>query len=255
MIESHIEEVESRWYGRMQILREDAEMSAAVRSGALWERKLVKAFSQHLSAGGAAVDVGANFGCHTVVLAHLVGARGHVLAYEPQPLLADMLQANTAAPDAEVAVRRVAAGSSAATIPVVFPDYSSSPNPGGWSIDLGSGRSRPHRIELDNRTHDLSVVRLDDDIDAHGRRGVDLIKIDVEGMELDVLAGARDVLSVDGPALFVETRDHRDAIDVFLAALGYCSLVSVGTPAGADYASVPLEREGFLRTSLDLLEA
>lgn len=246
-----VEEVDSPWYGRIRILRRDAEMGAAVRAGALWERRLVRVYTAHVDPGSTVVDVGANIGCHSIVLASLVGPRGRVVAYEPQPLPAALLAANTAALAADVRVRRVAVGRTPGTMSVFFPDYEASANPGGWSLEVGAGNETKQRVELSDAPEEVAVVRLDDEGDALGRRGVALIKIDVEGMELGVLEGAAGLLTSDGPAIFVETREHREAVDDFLASVGYCRLEAVGTPAGADYATVPASRRGRLLASLE----
>lgn len=248
---SLVEEVDSPWYGRIRILVGDEEMSAAIRAGALWERRLVEVYTAHVRAGSTAVDVGANIGCHTIILASLVGPRGRVLAYEPQPLLAGLLRANTAGAAAGIEVRQAAVGESAGTARVSLPDYETSGNPGGWSLAVGSGKEVKRRIVLGDEPEDVDVVRLDDEDAVSSDGAVDLIKIDVEGMELDVLQGGARLLAAHQPAIFLETRDHRHEIDEFLASIGYCRLEAVGTPAGADFASVPESRREVLRASLE----
>ena len=56
-----------------------------------------------------------------------------------------------------------------------------------------------------------------------GERPVALMKIDVEGMELDVLRGATQILTRDRPLLYIEASDdaQRQLIDSFLVAFGY----------------------------------
>lgn len=84
-----------------------------------------------------------------------------------------------------------------------------------------------------------------------GLNRVDLVKVDVEGMELDVLQGATRLLISEQPAIFLETREHRVEIDEFLVAIGYCPLEAVGTPAGADYATAPASHRERLLSSLE----
>ena len=88
--------------------------------------------------GSVAIDIGANIGCHTSMLASLVGETGRVIAYEPQPLLAQILRLNTASKPADVVVRPVAVGATRGTVSVMLPDYGSAENPGGWSLRLVS---------------------------------------------------------------------------------------------------------------------
>jgi FkbM family methyltransferase len=250
------EEVDSPQYGKIRVLRRDVEMSEAVRRGLLWERKLAGLFSRHVRAGSAVADVGANIGCHTIVLAHLVGSAGCVVAYEPQPLLARLLAHNVSSCEAVVDVRRVAVGGALGARRVTLPDYETAENPGGWSLEIGTDGAEDRRVPHGSETAAVDVVRLDDDLAPRlGDRPLDLLKMDVEGAELDALAGAERILASEGPLLVVETRRHLEALDGILAGVGYCSLVAVGTPAGADYAAVPRRREAALRASLASLEA
>jgi FkbM family methyltransferase len=235
-----IEAIDSPWYGRMLVVKSDREMSEAVRRGLLWERALVSAFGEVLAPGEAAIDIGANIGCHTLALADLVGAAGAVVAYEPQPFLTRLLESNTRDAAAEIVVRPIALGAEAATHTVSFPDYASAANPGGWSPAVGDRTEKKPRVPLEETARSVSVERLDDDLpDRVGSRRVGLIKVDVEGMEVDVLRGAAGVIAEHRPALFIETREHRDDIDRLLAPLGYGPLQRVDTPAGADFVAMP----------------
>ena len=76
-----------------------------------------------------------------------------------------------------------------------------------------------NRLNLDD-AGDISVIPLDTLSEGHVVR---LIKIDVEGMELDVLRGATQTLTRDRPLLYIEASDdaQRQLIDGFLTAFGY----------------------------------
>src|SRR5439155_26390264 len=57
-----------------------------------WEMWLTMFFIQHLRPGMTVIDVGANFGCYSVLFGALVEANGHVYAMEPNPAVAAKLR-------------------------------------------------------------------------------------------------------------------------------------------------------------------
>ena len=59
-----------------------------------YEPHMRRLFNRLTGPGGVALDVGANVGAHTLTLSRLVGAAGHVLAFEPNPAIRKRLQAN-----------------------------------------------------------------------------------------------------------------------------------------------------------------
>lgn len=235
------ETVESRWYGTMRVLRNDQEMSAAVRRGLLWERSLVEAYRSDVGPGDVVVDVGANIGCHTVSLASIVAEDGIVVAYEPQPFVASLLERNTRDRKASVVVRRAAVGATPGRVTVAPPDYGAAENPGGWSLDIGSRRTADRRVQLGVASIDVDVVTLDAEVDTWdiGARRIAMIKIDVEGAEVDVVRGAMEVLARHRPILYVEAREHVSELSRILGGLGYGPLTLVDTPARADYRAAP----------------
>ena len=166
-------------------------------------------FRQILRPGDIAVEVGANIGAHTVFLAKAVGETGAVLALEPQRLVYQMLCANVALNSlTNVWTTQLAAGSAAGTIHVPVLDPRSSQNVGG--LPLG-GEGAGGDV--------VGVVRGDD----LGIGRCRLLKVDVEGMELDVLKGFAGVIAKHSPAMYVENdRPDRSAELVrYIDSLGY----------------------------------
>jgi len=139
--------------------------------------------------GDTLIDVGAHIGTHAVPLARHLTPRGRLIAYEPQPVMAALLEANLALNDipwVEVRLAAVGAAPGRVVLPVV--DYTrAGQNFGGVSL-LGA-----------HSEGDLPLERLDD----LGARPA-VIKIDVEGMELDVLKGAAATIADARPALYLE---------------------------------------------------
>ena len=168
----------------------------------------LRALGQLLPPAGTVIDVGANIGVHSVFFARTVGPQGRVLAFEPQRQAFQLLSANAALNGlTQLRCERAAVGPKRGEILVPDLDPDAANNFGGISLnDEGGGEPVP-------------VLRLDDfDLAA-----CDLIKIDVEGMECEVLAGARDTAILHAPLLYVENdrRENSAALIELLFSLDY----------------------------------
>src|SRR5258708_33505318 len=135
------------------------------------------------------VEVGANVGMLTVPLARLAGPGGKVIAFEPQRIVYQMLCGNVALNAlSNVIAHNSAAGRAAGSITVPPVDYGNMGNFGGVSL---GGSAEGETVALVT-------------IDQLGLAKCDFMKIDVEGMELDVLEGAATTLQQFRPRLYVE---------------------------------------------------
>lgn len=169
------------------------------------ELQLLKPF---LAPGDTVVDIGANIGTHTLGFAEFVGASGRVIAFEPQRLIYQCLCANLALNNlAHVWALQVGVSDRQATMSVPQVDYNFDGNFGGIALcESGNGEQVPI-VCLDD--YNLTVCRL--------------IKIDVEGMEYQVLKGAHKTISALKPVLYVENNksDRSDELITFIEQLGY----------------------------------
>lgn len=126
--------------------------------------------------GDCAVDVGANIGETTIILSRCVGARGTVYAFEPHPKVFSYLQGNLRLNACRnVLARRVAVG----------PDA-------GYVSFLDSKWDDMNRVVSDGPI-EVECSTLDRQLPEDAR--VAFLKIDVEGLEVGVLAGATRTLS------------------------------------------------------------
>ncbi len=148
----------------------------------------------YLLPGDVLYDVGANIGYFTVIAASRVGASGRVVAFEPSDEIANRLERNVELNNlSNVEVRREAASRERRMVTLVAPPEESH-NSGLARVELSG--SAPGAL--------VRAVRLD---------GIELptpalIKVDVEGHELDVFAGAQGLLrSSEPPALIFEAFD------------------------------------------------
>jgi len=215
-----------------------------------WMGGDVPRLARHIRPGMTVVDVGANIGYYTLVFAGLVGPRGRVLAFEPDPDLyaaavenvrrngkAEIVQLHRCALGAQTAVMHLLRG----------------------HVNSGDNRLR-REVPHSPRAVAVPVKRLDDVI---GGAAVDVIKIDVQGWECDVLEGMSGTLARHAASIKVyfefwprgireAGRNPMDAVAMLRRA--GCSLYRRGSEAPLSDA----ELEQFCRnagrlTSLNLL--
>ena len=171
--------------------------------------------------GVLALDGGANIGVHTIEWARHMHAWGRVLSFEAQEIVYYALAGNIALNNCLNARARLAAlGERPGELIVPQPDYFTPASFG--SLEL---RQHAHTEDIGQRiSYDpsagTSVPMIS--IDSLGLARLDLLKLDVEGMELDVLRGARQTLLSCKPVLTVEViKSDRAAIEGMLGELGY----------------------------------
>ena len=184
-------------------------------------KKLVKAPSPRI------VEVGANIGNHVVWYAqHLDASR--IYPVEPNPEALTLLNQNIAANGIDTVIDRRGMG-------------------------YGAGKSTgTFRTQTDNADN-LGATRLVADetggietktLDAMmGDEKVDFIKIDAEGMELDVLEGARDLIARDKPVIWVEVlrENMLGFAQSWCKSAGYRIVDSTTYVNTIDYFAIPKE--------------
>jgi FkbM family methyltransferase len=192
-----------------------------------YEPVVTGAVRQLLRAGDVAVDVGANHGWHSLVMAHAVGPKGSVHAIEPIPSLAAALRRNLALnPSLEVQVHAVAVGAEDGTLELhVFEDL-----PHGHTSAATLGRER-------YETHEVPCRRLDKLLSCDPA----LVKVDVEGYEPEVVAGASGLLSVQRPPMWLIEVNRETA-----AAFGRRPDAALAPLEDYGYAIFRVEKQGFV---------
>jgi FkbM family methyltransferase len=152
-------------------------------------------FRKYLKPGDTAIDVGANYGLFTLALAQIVGADGHVCAFEPNKKLYTFWS--------ETQVQR-----GLWTIYWSFLGMGKERTPGALRRDpRGSGGTQIIPWDRENHRDEdgVAIITLDHWV-SHGNthRPIKAIKIDAEGMDVDVLLGATTILKEDRPAVIFE---------------------------------------------------
>jgi FkbM family methyltransferase len=166
-------------------------------------------FRQLLRPGDVAIDAGANIGALTVPIARAVGPRGEVHAFEPQRQCFQILCANVALANLEnVRCYWAGVGDDDNCLAVPLINHAEPGNYGALRLGHDADwRPRIDRVRYDN----VPLVALDRHHRDHPTR---LLKIDVEGMELDVLEGAAELIEEHGPFIYLENNSRSHAADL-----------------------------------------
>jgi FkbM family methyltransferase len=224
----------------------------AIRFPARWSRYYPSAYESAKTAflrerapkGATALDLGAHIGLFSVQLARSVGPSGRVVSFEPAPRTAAVLRRTIRCNDltSVVSVRQVAVSGARRRGEVEL-------------FETGDECSNASSLVRTDRTRDsvrVAATTLDDLVDDE-RLTVAVMKIDIEGAELEVLEGAPVLLSHQRPAMTIEVhplelrasrRDPREVFDV-LADHGYALTEGVR----------PLDRASFDRAGCFEIQA
>ena len=170
------------------VQRRDNEFARTIIATHDYEPHVRRAVRERLEAGDVVVDVGANVGCIALMAATLVGERGLVAAVEPNPDNLQMLYAGMVLNGiGNVQVLPYAASTTRAVV-------SLSDNTSNTHL-VAARPPGPRRVYT-------QTVPLDETLAGLPR--LDLVKMDVEGHEIDAFDGFRASIERHRPALVIE---------------------------------------------------
>ena len=168
-----------------------------------FEPDAVRCYERLLQPGDVGIDIGANIGAHTLVMARAVGPGGRVLAFEPTAYAHAKLQTNLALnPELvpRVTLRQLLlTDTRGAAVPETI--YS------GWPLAHEEGL-HPEHLGKAHSTEGAGSSTLDEAVKAAGIGKVAFVKLDVDGHELSVLRGATATLAASRPPILVELCPH-----------------------------------------------
>ncbi|MFE4196516.1 FkbM family methyltransferase [Paenarthrobacter sp. NPDC056912] len=171
-----------------------------------YEEAMLIDIADGVAAGDLVLDVGANCGNHTLYLACVAGAE--VQAFEPDVELCGVIRSSASlnGVDSLVTVHEVGVGDAEGFGRIV------------QTAENNRGAQRLQRVSSEE--NGTTIIRLDD---LEFSKPVRAMKIDVEGMELDVLNGAKLLIERDRPEIYVEcqTRQDFERIHTWLAQYDY----------------------------------
>ena len=153
--------------------------------------------------GKTVFDIGGYEGIYTLFFARAVGARGHVVTFEPNPVNYALIRQNVELNDfRNFTLKSIALADRKGSADLLFPirEPARGTLRADYQADLAS-RFQSRKVTVDVDTLDNQLTDLP---------APDFIKIDVEGAELEVLRGMQKLIREYRPALFIEVHTGVD---------------------------------------------
>lgn len=175
-------------FGTLYLDEADTVVTPGLVAIGEWEPGLTSYFGAYLKPGMTFLDLGAHVGYFSCLAGRLVGPRGLVVAFEPNPRNYELLLANV--------------WRNGLTNVVCFP-WAVSDHPGLVSLYLSEGNSGDHRIFETAGRGSVPVRAVALDTLEVLRPPVDVVKVDVQGAEEAVFRGAERLLAASPEALVV----------------------------------------------------
>lgn len=202
----------------------------------MWEPSITSWVLDLLGPGDVFVDVGANVGYHAIQAALRVGPTGRVVAFEALPVTAQRLRQNVVVNGVAIDVHECVASDSPGAKRMFREAFG----------NVGHSNTAGGRFLVED---DVVVAKtVDSVVGPELRARIKLVKVDVEGDELNVLRGMRGLLTSlpDGASVLVEVspdglrRRNQNVDEIFdlMSSLGFVFSVVHNDYDVADYAPV-----------------
>lgn len=212
-------EYQSRLFEIQGVSSDDHIYKKITRSGTFYEIDLLtyiyrlKSFIYSDKYTNVALDVGANIGNHSIFFGSFMA--DHLIAIEPNPKVLSQLRHNLSKNLSHYTLYETAVGEKQGKGAIAVPE--------NMGNNIGAAK-----INLQHADGNIDITTLDAVFSAWKNQqtnaiAVPLIKIDVEGMEIAVLKGAKSILQAYKPHIFAEaaTKEEFQKIYAYLHPLGY----------------------------------
>lgn len=188
----------------------DESVIKAVKKSRIWEKTIISLYQTYINKGDVVLDIGGYLGTSTIPFSLLVGDKGKVLTYEPQPLIYNLLEKTIE----ENNLHNVQ----------LFNKGVYSSNGSVDFIENNTGKAGINGFrKLTAKSNKISIDTIT--IDSLNLDKIDFIKIDTEGAEWEVLKGAHHSINKFKPMLHIETfmkrKNNKEKLEQFCNDYGY----------------------------------
>ncbi|MDP8298691.1 MAG: FkbM family methyltransferase [Candidatus Tantalella remota] len=159
-----------------------------------YDKSMLGVIDNFVKKGDVCFDIGANVGPVSFALAKKSGSEGQVFAFEPGRLIYNRLMDNIRLnPEYGKIIQPYKTG------------FSDKTEARDWNEDKTNRGNAGFIIQGPNQEERVELITVDDFVREQRVKKLDFIKIDVEGMEYEVIKGARKTLEEQKPTLYYET--------------------------------------------------
>ena len=189
-------------YGQIIFPNQDTFVGRSIKNYGEYCQDLNNALITFIKNGDCVLEIGAGIGIFTVLISKLAGSSGKVYAYEPERINFSLLNGNIAINNLNnVYTTQAMLSDDSKTVIMPELDLSSTTNISGLSL---------LDVEKNTSGYGVQCYKLDNIF----FNKIDLIKINVNQMELKVLKGAVDTIKKTRPFLFVNCLDNKNENDI-----------------------------------------
>ena len=157
--------------------------------------------------GSIVIDVGAHVGTYTLKAASRVGNTGHVYAIEPSPTSYALLKHNI----------KINSFKNITPLNIALSNQN-----GKQKLYLANKPSHATVVNPSNKYVKVDSRKLDDIIQQHTSKRIDIIKIDAEGAEKEILLGALNTLTHSTSKIVVAAYHYPEELDELSLILRKC---------------------------------
>lgn len=189
----------------------------------IYELPVQNALSKNLKAGEVFYDIGANVGFFSIIGANLVGSTGTVYAFEPDPSNVAKIRHNSQLNSFHnITILEKAAFHSSGEGQLLITEFPGSRTLTTTAKSSGKKYEKSPQVSVD-------LIAIDDLVESNDILPPTVMKIDIEGAELDALKGLRQTIKKFKPTIIYEVDDSlqngysqkKGKIDQFVQNLGY----------------------------------
>jgi FkbM family methyltransferase len=216
-------------YGKRLIRNQDATISHGVGRGLKFntgnanvgyalgtsEPEVQKALAMLMKAGDVFFDIGANVGFYTILGARLVGPSGKVVAFEPFP-------------DSAATAQKNAGLNGFSNVNVIKKAVSNKSGNANLILSAEATMAKLEGIPFESKSTGsiaVELVSIDEFLTSPGTVPPTLVKIDVEGAEIEVLQGMSGTVSKYAPLILCENHGRNADVSRLLEEYGYWQFV------------------------------